>query len=127
MSYVYVYNKIMFVVSKVYCQTVPYCMCISRTSVLFVCCLQYGCGLIFFPELQALHFFGGAGHLALRSSDHETAYEDLSPATNSASRLPASQSGIAVETALISSRVAEISVLPVFDSRHIGFSTSSDV
>ena len=32
--------------------------------------------------------------------------------------------GIAVETALISSLIAEISVLPVFNRRHIGFSTS---
>ena len=35
--------------------------------------------------------------------------------------------GIAVETALISSLIAEISVLPVFNSRHIGFPTSGYV
>ena len=32
--------------------------------------------------------------------------------------------GIAVETALISCLIGEISVLPVFYSRHIGFPTS---
>ena len=35
--------------------------------------------------------------------------------------------GVAVETALISSPIAEISVLPVFNSRHIGFPTSGYV
>ena len=35
--------------------------------------------------------------------------------------------GIAAETALMSSLIAEISVLPVFNSRHIGFPTSGYV
>ena len=35
--------------------------------------------------------------------------------------------GTSVETALISSLIAEISVLPVINSRHIGFSTSGYV
>ena len=35
--------------------------------------------------------------------------------------------GIAVETAFISSQIAEISVLPVLNGRHIGFPTSGYV